>query len=298
MTHADVLETLRRIPGYEAMPEAPTITRLGGLTNRVYRIDTAPDPVVLRLPGAGTAAYIDRKVEVANARAAARAGVSPDVLHADPATGVMLTRHVAGRTMTPELFRTLPGAPARAARAFAALHTSGQRFEFRFELFAMIDDYLKVLDRLGTTLPAGFPALLARTRALRTKLAADPGELAPCHCDPLCENLIDTGTRMWLVDWEYSGINDPLWDLADLSVEAGFDPAQDAELLEAYAAAPPSSSDRTRLAALKAMCDLLWSLWGLIQHANGNPADDFQAYALQRFERCNIQLGCVELGGV
>src|SRR3546814_16358315 len=81
-------------------------------------------------------------------------------------------------------------------------------------------------------------------------------------------------------------MNDPLWDLGDLSVEAGFDAAQDREMMEAYCGGTPSAALVGRMVVYKAMCDLLWTLWGLIQHADGNPVDDFWAYALARFERC------------
>ena len=89
-----------------------------------------------------------------------------------------------------------------------------------------------------------------------------------------------------IVDWEYSGMNDPLWDLGDLSVEAGFGPAEDREMLEAWCGGPPTPAQAGRMILHKAMCDLLWTLWGLIQHGNGNPAEDFWAYATGRFDRC------------
>ena len=69
---------------------------------------------------------------------------------------------------------------------------------------------------------------------MRAALDAHPAPLAPCHCDPLCENFLDTGERMWIVDWEYSGMNDPMWDLGDLSVEAELRRRQDEEMLRAY----------------------------------------------------------------
>ena len=81
-------------------------------------------------------------------------------------------------------------------------------------------------------------------------------------------------------------MNDPMWDLGDLSVEAGFDESQDEEMLKAYFDGVVSAGDRGRMVIYKAMCDLLWTLWGLIQLANGNPADDFRAYADGRFARC------------
>jgi thiamine kinase-like enzyme len=280
----EALAAMRLIPGYgEARVEE--VERLGGLTNRVYRVRAGGEALVLRVPGEGTEAYIDRKVEAVNARAAAAAGVSPEVLHVDTARGLMLTRFVEGRTMTPALFRK-PGAAGRAAAAFRQLHGSGARFAFRFELFAMIEEYLKVLARLNATLPDGYHAAVAEAEAVRAALDAHPAKLAPCHCDPLCENFLDTGERMWIVDWEYSGMNDPLWDLGDLSVEGEFGPEEDAELLAAYFGGPPPAAARGRMVAYKAMCDLLWTLWGLIQHANDNPADDFWAYAIRRFERC------------
>jgi thiamine kinase-like enzyme len=99
---------------------------------------------------------------------------------------------------------------------------------------------------------------------------------------------------MWIVDWEYSGMNDPLWDLGDLAVEGVFDSAQEEELLSAYFEGGPTAAERGRFVIYKAMCDLLWTLWGLIQHANKNPADDFWAYSLNRFERCKALMATGE----
>lgn len=277
----DIAAVVRGIPalqGWQGQAE-----RLGGLTNRVYRLGDA----ILRIPGEGTAEYIDRGNEAVAAEAAARAGVSPAVLHADPVSGVMVTRFIPDTvTMTPESFRLRPGAPGRAALALRQLHRSGERFPARFELFAMIDDYLRILSGKDVALPEGYHAVVAEAGAVRAALARHPAPLVPCHCDPLCENFLDTGERMWIVDWEYSGMNDPMWDLGDLSVEAGFGPAEDEEMLAAYFDGLPPPQDRARMVIYKAMCDLLWTLWGLIQLANGNPADDFRAYADGRFARC------------
>ena len=131
-------------------------------------------------------------------------------------------------------------------------------------------------------------------KSVREALDRNPAQLAPCHCDPLCENLLDSGERMWIVDWEYSGMNDPLWDLGDLSVEAGLTPAQDQELIRAYYDGEPGESDFGRMIIYKAMCDLLWTLWGLIQHSDNNPAEDFWAYSIGRFERCKALMSTAE----
>ncbi|TPL89253.1 phosphotransferase family protein [Mesorhizobium sp. B2-3-14] len=259
------------------------LERLGGLTNLVFK---AGD-YCLRIPGKGTEEYINRANEAIAAREAAIAGVSPEVLHTDAAGGLMVTRYIAGaETMSPEKFKERQGSPARAAEAFRKLHASGAVFPFRFELFSMIDDYLKVLSTRDVALPAGYHDVVREAESVRSALAVRPLPLVACHCDPLCENFLDTGERMWIVDWEYSGMNDPLWDLGDLSVEGKFDAAQDEELMRAYFGGEARPAERGRIVIYKAMCDLLWTLWGLIQLANENPVDDFRAYADGRFARC------------
>jgi len=293
---AQVHAALASIPGINVLePGACAVTRLGGLTNLVFRIEMEGGPYVLRLPGKGTEDYIDRKVERHNAIVAAQAGVSAEVIHADAGTGLMLTRCIEGIvTMTPDAFATRAGAPERAGRALRRLHTCGQAFESRFDLFAMIDEYLGVLKVKQSELPPGYADVVAAAQPVRQALATHPAPLAPCHCDPLCENFLDDGARMWIVDWEYSGMNDPLWDLGDLSVEAGLTPAQDQAMMRAYFGDQPTAAQTGRMTIYKAMCDLLWTLWGLIQHADGNPAEDFWAYALGRLERCKALMDAPE----
>lgn len=283
-----VLEQLKVLPEFaELTEENCTITRLGGLTNLVHRVDCAAGSVIVRIPGDGTEEYIDRAVEITNANAAHAAGVSPKVLWALAKTGVMISTAVPGiTTMTPENFRTISGSAERAGKALAQLHNSGEVFEFRFELFAMIDDYLKILSTKDVDLPDGYHDVVKAAQPVKVALAANPAPLAPCHCDPLSENFLDDGSKMWIVDWEYSGMNDPLWDVGDLSVEAEMDADQEAELLQGYFGRTPTAEEMGRVVIYKAMCDLLWTLWGLIQHADGNDAEDFWAYATGRFARC------------
>ena len=283
-----VLDALCKVDGFEGVSaESCQIQRLGGLTNLVYRVETKGQSVIMRIPGAGTEAYIDRAVELHNACVAADTGIAPKVLWGDGDTGVMISDCVEGiETMTPALFQSRAGSPDRAGIALRALHEAKAPFQFRFELFAMIDDYLAILAGKDIDLPAGYFDIVAAAQPVKQLLQDHPVPLAPCHCDPLCENFLDDGQRMWIVDFEYSGMNDPLWDLGDLSVEAGFDDAQDLAMLTAYFGALPSAGQVGRMVIYKAMCDLLWTLWGLIQHADDNPAEDFWAYAVGRFDRC------------
>lgn len=274
----DALAGIPALAGYGG-----PIVRLGGLTNLVFQVGDH----CLRIPGKGTEEYINRANEGVAAREAAKAGVSPEVIHFDDRTGIMVTRFVDGaQTMSPAAFKLNAGAPERAGAAFRRLHVSGAVFPFRFELFSMIDDYLKILSTKDVALPAGYHDVVREAGTVRAALSAHDLPLAACHCDPLCENFLDTGDRMWIVDWEYSGMNDPMWDLGDLSVEGKFDADQDEAMIRAYFGGTPRPAERGRIVIYKAMCDLLWTLWGLIQLANGNPADDFRAYADGRFARC------------
>lgn len=283
-----VMSVLRDIPGFSDISnEEAKIERLGGLTNLVHKVVTPHDEIVVRIPGDGTEEYIDRAVEATNAAAAYRAGVAPEVLWVDASSGIMVTRNVPGiTTMTPELFKSRAGSPARAGKALAKLHHSGESFDFRFELFAMIENYLSVLATKDVQLPEGYHDIVKAAEPVKQALEENPAPLVACHCDPLCENFLDDGEVMWIVDWEYSGMNDPLWDVGDLAVEALMDEEQEAELLFGYFGREPTAAERGRVVIYKAMCDLLWTLWGLIQFADNNPADDFWGYATTRFERC------------
>ncbi|MHA1601306.1 MAG: phosphotransferase, partial [Alphaproteobacteria bacterium] len=139
----EVEAALARIPDLANYPrEAVTWERLGGLTNQVYKITAGDAAYVLRIAGEGTDEYIDRKVEAHNVRVAAAAGVGAEVVFADETDGLMLTRYLDNCvTMSPKLFRERPGAPARAGQVLKRMHDCGQAFEFRFELFQMIDEY-------------------------------------------------------------------------------------------------------------------------------------------------------------
>jgi thiamine kinase-like enzyme len=283
----DVAAALGRIPLFEDTNEQDmSAERLGGLTNRNYRIECPAGRFVLRLAGEGTAEYIDRAVEEHNARIAADAGVNAEILFFDTSDGTMLCRYIDDSvTMDAQKFK-IHATVARAACAFRRLHQCGRAFESRFELFEQIDNYLSMVEKLSANIPDGYEEVQNQSQAVRAALSAHTLPIAPCHCDPLAENFLDTGERMVIIDFEYSGNNDPMWDLGDLSVEAEFDHEQDRIFLNAYFDGQPPAFDLGRMVLYKAMCDLLWTLWGVVQHANENPAEDFWAYAVNRLDRC------------
>jgi thiamine kinase-like enzyme len=292
-----VFEQARRIGrAIELDLTVQSAQRLGGLTNRNYRLDTPSGSFVLRLAGEGTGDYIDRAAEWSNARVASHAGVNADLLYFCQTQGVMLTRFLErAPTMTPERFRD-SGALARAGQALARLHGCGPAFQGRFELFEQIERYRAVLASRQARIPPGFDSALSRAHEVRDALAASPVPLVACHCDPMVENFLDDGQRMYIIDFEYSGNNDPMWDLGDLSVEGSFDSSQDEQLLQSYFGGPAHPFDHGRMVMYKAMCDLLWTLWGTVQHADGNPVEDFWEYSVQRLARCQELMERADFG--
>ncbi|MCU1401655.1 MAG: choline/ethanolamine kinase [Acidimicrobiales bacterium] len=286
-------ECLPRIP-FLAEVDPASARRLAGLTNVNHLVEHAGARFVVRVPGAGTWEYIDRATEAVAARAASAADVNAEVLFFDASDGLMVTRYVdRAETMSAAAFEDL-GAVSRAGIAFRRLHDHAAPFATDFQLFPMIDEYQALLASKGATLPDGYEATLRQAEAARAALEAKPVRLVPSHCDPLCENFLDTGYRMLIIDYEYAGNNDPMWDLGDLSVEGGFGAEQDATLLHAYFNGEPPVDQVARMVIHKAMCDLLWTLWGVIQHVNQNPVDDFWAYAVGRFERCRALMASPE----
>lgn len=269
---------------------------LGSLTNLSYKITTNGDAYVLRLPGAGTSEYIDRGAEEHNSRVAAVAGVGAEVLYFDTTTGTMVSRFIQGTAMNNHHFRQDADAPARAASVLRRVHAIGPVFEYHFNAFGMIDHYLDLLRGMGLKPPEGYYAVETRTEAVRQALEVLPASLTSCHNDPWPPNFIDTGSRMYLIDWEFSGMNDPYWDLAHLSVEAGFGAEQDHAMMQAYTNGAATLKSYSRLELYKATSDLLWSLWALVEHANGNTTFDFQAYAQRRFDACRVRIDTSEFG--
>lgn len=257
------LAVLRQIPGLVTGNDAWQVAALPSFTNRIYRLERAGEVVTLRLPGHGTERYIDRVSEAANARAAAAVGLGAEIVFADPASGVMVTRFIDGAVpLSPAALKEAESLRATVG-LLQRLHGSGLPFQGRMNLYPKLDEYLAL---------APDPSLLALRREgerLRAILEPGWGPPRPCHIDPAPHNFIVSKGRHYLLDWEYSALCEPLWDLAGLSIEGEFEPAQDAATLHAYfgAAGEPWSS---RLHLYKIMLRLLAASWGAVQLADGN----------------------------
>jgi len=203
----------------------------------------------------------------------------------------MLTRFVAGaEPLSAAAFRERDGAVERAARTLRRLHDLPESFVRDFGILRTIQTYLRLVNARGAVLPPGMPLLMRDAEGLREALAAHPVPLRPCHCDPAGANLLDTGTEVTLVDWEYAGMNDPAWDLAYLSIQSAFDPASDGRLASAYFGRPATAAERGRVEVHKALVELMSALWALVQVSGGSNAADFKGYAEATFAACRRRI--------
>jgi thiamine kinase-like enzyme len=257
------LAVIRQIPGLASGSGAWQVAALPSFTNSIYRLERAGEVVTLRLPGRGTERYIDRVSEAANARAAAAIGLGAEIVFADPASGIMVTRFIDGAVPLSPVALKDPETLRGTVGLLQRLHGSGLPFQGRMNLFPKLDEYLAL---------APDPALLALRREgekLRTTLEPGWGPPRPCHIDPAPHNFIVAKGRFYLLDWEYSALCEPLWDLAGLSIEGEFDPDQDAAMLHAYfgTAGEPWAS---RLHLYKIILRLLAASWGAVQLVDGN----------------------------
>ena len=261
-----------------------TISALsGGLTNENYLVESDGEKYVMRLPGRSTELLsIDRENEVYNTKAAAMTGIGPKVLEHVPGIDVMVLEFISGPTMSARTLQS-PLMAARMAESFHRLHAA-QRFLHDFDMFRLIEYYLRIVDEHGVTIPPGYrdwlPTVAEIERAVR--VAALPS--ASCHNDLLCENFIDDGQALRIVDYELSGNNDPCFDLGNTAQEAEFDQDLRAALCEAYFGGPdPRQLARMNLFAL--MSDVGWTLWGAIQAKISEVDFDFAGYYTGRWER-------------
>jgi thiamine kinase-like enzyme len=255
----------------------------GGLTNSNYRVDTADTSYVLRVPGASTELLaVDRKNERHNAEAAAETGVAPRVLEYLEDANVMVLEFIPGETMSAQSLRSAEMA-RRMAASISRLH-SARPFRVDFDMFRLTEFYMGVCRERDVRIPEGFEDRLTRVGEIERTFARNPLPSVPCHNDLLAENYIDDGRALWIVDFEYSGNNDPCFELGDTAQECGFDVDLRAALCEAYFG-EATSALLARIDLQAVMADVGWTLWAAIQAKISAIDYDFWGWAIERWTR-------------
>ena len=281
-----IKELIKGILGHDSYND---LQRMGGLTNHTYKV-VLPDGkiYVIRIPGEGTEYLINRSDEKVSTLLACKLNIDTELLHfGEDGTKVSLYIEDA-QTMSACSMRSLEHIK-QAADIFRTLHTCGVDTKVAFDVFDMAANYEAFLINNNVDLYEDYPQVKEQVMIIRKEIKSQQNiPLVPCHNDPLCENWIEGNNRLYLIDWEYAGMNDGMWDLADLSIEADYSKEQDEVLLNTYFGRNATADERKRLLGNKIYLDYLWTLWGKTRVPyDGEP---MQLYAYERYIRLKNNL--------
>jgi thiamine kinase-like enzyme len=254
----------------------------GGITNHNVKIELDDGAAyVLRVAGKDTELLgIDRHAELEATRAAASVGVAPEVVGFLEPQGWLVTRFIEGEVPPPERLRTHDGIEA-VARVLRTVH-AGHALPSTFDSFRVVGTYRATAAERGVQPPPNVE--WAWETARRIEKVRGLYEPCPCHADLLNGNFIDDGSSLRIVDWEYAGMGDPFFDLANFSVNLELEEDGRRALLEAYLD-EVSPQDAARLELMCFMSDFREAMWGVVQSAISELDFDFEGYAAEHFER-------------
>ena len=276
-----VIELMLKVLGTDDYAE---LSRMGGLTNHTYKVTLANgEEYVVRLPGEGTEEVIVRSDEKISTKLACDLGVDAQMLYFGD-DGSKVTEYIKNAvTMSAESLKNHERIE-QVAEIFRKMHSCGVDTKVPFEVFEMATSYEKVINDNNVPMFDDYSEIKATVMQIKAEIdnAIDIKKV-PCHNDALCENWVLGDGRMYLIDWEYAGMNDGMWDIADVSIEAGFNADYDKMLLSAYLEREPETLDEKHFLASKIYVDYLWTLWAKMRVPyDGQPMED---WATERYTR-------------
>jgi thiamine kinase-like enzyme len=254
----------------------------GGLTNYNYIMNIRGIEYVIRQPGGMTDQIIDRKMEMVNNNIASEFGVNSDCIYFDADSGIKICIYIKNSR---NLAQTDPGSPKNleaVSNLMKKIHSLPTHFLNQFDWQTELSKYERIIQQQHGNFFFDY-------KTLKEQLADFVQEnikntiLLPCHNDTVPENFVvdDTG-KTYLIDWEYSGMNDPCWDVAAYILESKLSAEEIDQLVVLYFGQPLTSEQELKIKGFMMAQDLLWTVWALIRHYNG---DDFLEYCSFRYDR-------------
>ena len=280
-------EALARVPQWERK-EVKAVPLGGGITNRNFRVDVEGEAYVLRIAGENTELLgIDREVEYAANLAAGQLEIAPEVVYFIRPEGYLVTRFIAGRPIPPAEIRqaeTIKQLVRILTKVHAMAPIAGE-----FWVPRIVEDYTRIARQHGVAFPENFPWLIERLHDAERALTANPFTWRPCHNDLLNANFLFDG-QVRILDWEYAGMGDLYFDLANLSVNHDFTDEHDRVLLTSYFG-EVTPKNWARLKVMRIISDYREAMWGTVQIGISKLEFDFRGYADKHFQRLtrNIQ---------
>jgi thiamine kinase-like enzyme len=281
-TDAGVAALLDRIPGWAGRPRVTEVIA-GGLTNRNLRVEVDGRQFVVRLPGNETELLgIDRRVEREANERAAMLGIAPAVVAFLEPEGCLVTDFVAGRALTAEQLATPPRLRA-ICTAVRAFHESGA-LAGTFDCFRVPREHREAAESRGVRIPPAYERAAGYANEIEAAFGVTPEPRVPCHNDLNTANWIADGDRLWLLDWEYAGMNERYFDIGAMAANNEFDADAEQTLLAGYFG-EVTPRRAARLALMKVMSDFREAMWGLVQQGISVLDVDYAEYVASHFDR-------------
>ncbi len=256
----------------------------GGITNRNYRATFGGRDYVIRVPGKDTSLLgIDREAECIANRAAAEIGIAPEVAAMLTDPPAIVTTFVEGRPMEAEEL-SQGDALQGVAGALRTMHGASP-VPSRFDSFRIVEEYERVASGLGVEVPPEYKKAHACAVRIEEALSGSEHEPVPCHNDLLAANFIWDGEKLRIVDWEYAGMGDRYFDLANFAVNNELPGGSRTQLLELYFGGKPSERQEATLHVFTFMSDFREAMWGVVQQGASDIEFDFADYARKHFRR-------------
>ncbi len=221
----------------------------GGMSNYTYVVECKGRKYTYRVPGKSAEKFVDRDNELINIKKVDSLGVNNETTYFDIESGEKMAVYVEGTILSDT---GVSEYDERSVAALKVLHSSDIVFK-DYDAFARLDQYEQYCKDEGLTHPEEYYALRRKLDRERARYEDIPK--VPCHCDYQPTNLVMSGDKLYILDWEYAGMNDPFYDIACYG-NAGFDKAL--SLLKAYVGGEPSSEEYRRLYFHRAFQCLQW----------------------------------------
>lgn len=267
------------------------IRRIGGMSNKNFKVVLNGKKYVLRVPGYGSEGMVDRSNEEYNALEGCRMGVNPEIRYFDPSTGVKLSDLVTNaETLDCETIQQEDNM-RKVAEIYRKVHKHPYSLKNEFNIFEEIRKYEGLLEKSHAVMYDGWEELRPKVMGLKDYLDELGVERCACHNDAVPENFImSEDGKMFLIDWEYSGDNDPMADFAALFLESGFTRENQEFVLREYFGGEIPENAYRKILCFQVLWDCLWAQWTVIKEANG---DDFGTYGIDRYNRAINNLSII-----
>ncbi len=261
-----------------------SIDSLGGMTNKNYHVKTIDEnDYVIRIPGEGTESVIDRVAEKENTYVVASSGIDVEPSYFCDTTGIKITSFIANaETLNPETIKIYT---KECINTLKRLHCIDVKLSNDFSIRQEILKYAANVNDLE--LYPNLQGMIDRAFILIDLYEDLDIVTCPCHNDTVAENFIKSLNHMYIIDWEYSAMNDPIWDLAAMILENGFNEEQASIALLSYYDREMSQQECFRLECCYIFQDLLWTIWSVAKCEAGV---DYYDYGLSRFNRLKINM--------